>query len=302
MDAIRQQFPTYRDLLKETIGMIARRVSKKYMARNFKRRAAARPVPHKVFHKMPRRGVRPWGIRVGARRGSVARALWTAQKKRRTQQTFIQRGAIPMPLRQILTMPYSQELTLSIVGSTNTMTKNTFRLNSMYDPDQTGTGHQPYFWDQYTEIYNNYQVIAARWKVTFINESSDSDVTLMAAVNTTTDTDMAGMGTISGIVWSIAQERPDVRTKILPPLSSGGGKCTISGANYMAKSFGLTQKQYQGDAAFHATVSGNPTRTYWLEAGVCALGTGPAQGQTIRVIFNCVYHFRFWGWKTPGQS
>uniref|UniRef100_UPI004048E6F8 hypothetical protein n=1 Tax=Algoriphagus sp. TaxID=1872435 RepID=UPI004048E6F8 len=41
-----------------------------------------------------------------------------------------------------------------------------FRANSIYDPDQTGTGHQPYGHDQLNEIYNHYCVDSSTITVT----------------------------------------------------------------------------------------------------------------------------------------
>lgn len=47
-----------------------------------------------------------------------------------------------------------------------------FRGNSCYDPDYTGAGVQPYGWDEYTNLYNNYQVKASKITVYFQSASS----------------------------------------------------------------------------------------------------------------------------------
>ncbi len=44
--------------------------------------------------------------------------------------------------------------------------------NSLYDPDSTGTGHQPLNYDQVTAIYLKYLVISCRARITFINAST----------------------------------------------------------------------------------------------------------------------------------
>lgn len=49
-----------------------------------------------------------------------------------------------------------------------------FRGNSVYDPDYTGGGVQPYGYDQYMAIFNNYRVVASSIKVYFRPEPTYS--------------------------------------------------------------------------------------------------------------------------------
>lgn len=41
------------------------------------------------------------------------------------------------------------------------------RLNSIFDPDFTGTGHQPLYHDQFDNFYKRYSVLGAKLKATF---------------------------------------------------------------------------------------------------------------------------------------
>lgn len=43
-----------------------------------------------------------------------------------------------------------------------------FRLNNMFDPDLTGVGHQPQWYDQLSAVYSYVSIAASKIKVTFI--------------------------------------------------------------------------------------------------------------------------------------
>lgn len=49
-----------------------------------------------------------------------------------------------------------------------------FRMNDLFDPDYTGTGHQPQWFDQLAAVYSNYKVLGSKITATFIpNNISD---------------------------------------------------------------------------------------------------------------------------------
>lgn len=49
---------------------------------------------------------------------------------------------------------------------------HTFRLNSTFDPDETGVGHQPKGRDVMAGIYNDYTVTGCKYNVQFVSASS----------------------------------------------------------------------------------------------------------------------------------
>lgn len=47
-----------------------------------------------------------------------------------------------------------------------------FRANGMYDPDFTGVGHQPLYFDQMGTVYNHWYVVASKIKWTFVPDGT----------------------------------------------------------------------------------------------------------------------------------
>jgi hypothetical protein len=64
-----------------------------------------------------------------------------------------------------------------------------FRANSAFDPDYTGTGHQPNGFDQWSQFYNHYLVTSAVISVQFTlnNLAADSGSMMICGVSLTDD-------------------------------------------------------------------------------------------------------------------
>lgn len=55
-------------------------------------------------------------------------------------------------------------------------TTQAFRINSLYDPDYSVGGGQPYYFDQMMLIYERYQVYGCKIKVDIMNRSTSVNV------------------------------------------------------------------------------------------------------------------------------
>lgn len=77
-----------------------------------------------------------------------------------SRKVVVNRALQPFPQRYICKMKYAQDMITPASGLYS------FNLNSVFDPDQTGIGHQPYGMDQLTPLYHRYRVIACGWRVT----------------------------------------------------------------------------------------------------------------------------------------
>lgn len=56
--------------------------------------------------------------------------------------------------------------TITIDPGAASILAHTYSANGLYDPDISGTGHQPLMYDEYTNLYGQYRVISSKIKVT----------------------------------------------------------------------------------------------------------------------------------------
>lgn len=62
----------------------------------------------------------------------------------------------PFPTKMSAVLRYSDQIKLD--PDTSTPARHHFRATSVFDPDYTGVGHQPYGFDQYAVLFNHYIV------------------------------------------------------------------------------------------------------------------------------------------------
>jgi len=77
------------------------------------------------------------------------------------------KNVIGFPDRLQTILKYSQQNTYG--GASPTPTAQIFALNSAYDPDSSGAGHQPSFYDTFSAVYGRYFVKAFKLEVEIIN-------------------------------------------------------------------------------------------------------------------------------------
>lgn len=106
----------------------------------------------------------------------------------------------PFPAQAQAIMRYSQVVSLN--PSAGLTAPYLFRANSIFDPDYTGIGHQPYGHDTYASIYNHYSV--AKATITMSPASSANSIYGISLTDDTTvqadyDTIRETKGTKMGI-------------------------------------------------------------------------------------------------------
>jgi len=191
----------------------------------------------------------------------------------------------PFPASWKCRLKYSTQITLS-VGSTGLMgTEWVARLNSLFDPDFTYTGHQPYGYDQLAAIYGQYIVRGVTVDLQF------TDPTIEALVIGAAVQPSAASSTVSGKDPYVIAEQEFGAVEYVN--TSGSQKAHLFRHFDLAKVEGVTPSQYSNQlSVYGAAVTANPTLSPWLRVAVSDLNGG-SSGQ-IRCMFSLIFDAEFY--------
>lgn len=107
----------------------------------------------------------------------------TSNKRQRSGPEQVGNGlevTVPRNVPHLYNNNYTVKLTYAdnylhnIACNGSASTAQVFRMNSIFDPDVTGTGHQPVMRDLWASQYDYYTVIQADYKLRFYNAAFDS--------------------------------------------------------------------------------------------------------------------------------
>lgn len=150
------------------------------------------------------------------------------------------------PKKMVVTHKYSEIITLT--GTSGAMGSYQFSCNGLYDPNITGIGHQPYYFDQLTALYNHYCVIGSKFTAKFTPISAAQPATMVCLfINDDTSVTGAAIDTQEELGTARWKVVPNSTTVPMPPL-----RVKWSAKKYFGKSV-LANTDLQG------TVSANPT-------------------------------------------
>lgn len=140
---------------------------------------------------MPRQGRKRQNNNQRPRRRRAGRGRGRGAARMGSNVGFSQRQGLPgMPIsiprmsafnfRHRCTLRYVDTVSLGIYGVSPA--GYVFSANGCYDPDITGTGHQPLGFDQLMVFFNHYTVLRSRIKVTWFNSANNDPATGAIAV------------------------------------------------------------------------------------------------------------------------
>lgn len=211
--------------------------------------------------------------RVAKRRGAAS----SVSKKTKTVARTVPRvlnnfqGAFPKQFRN--TVRYESEL-LSVVLNGSGLGSYVVSCNGLYDPNVSGTGHQPLYFDQLTSIYNHYCVLKSKCSFQLV-----ADIAFPVLMTVFQDDD----ATINVSAGHTARERPGAKTITCNPQQVGIFPTVTSYWNVYSVFPGnpLSRLELQGKA------DANPTEQtsfiFYLDAGAAGAS------QTVYFRFSAEY-------------
>ena len=153
-----------------------------------------------------------------------------------------------MPSSVLMKMKYTDIFNPS---TTTTPHTNVWRLNSLYDPDLTGAGHQYHYFDQMAVLYNRYRVYGINVKISCVGGNNSfllgmkpqPDTTVITAINQPTERPEAVYRLMSGAA------RSQVFSKYFP----------------INQLLGISKQSLMDEDNYAANPTTNPSSNYYLQ-------------------------------------
>lgn len=183
--------------------------------------------------------------------------------------------------RVITKLKYCEALSINTNGG---IYDYVYNLNGLYDPNSTGTGHQPYGFDQLCILYSRYRVIRCSWNIEFPGSNDQAHV-VVVPVN--------GNAALASI--SYAGELPRAVTKCLSYSSSP--QTHFKGSIQLHRLAGSTYQQFIANDRYTGTTTSNPTETMHLHIVMESTAS-----IVLKPIITLIYETEFFDANDLGQS
>lgn len=221
-----------------------------------------------------------------SKRRSYGRRM-TPYKRRRANKTdvdinqsYMQKLSVPrrelgFPENLVTKLRYSTVVTLT--SSAQAVAKYVFCMNSVYDPDVTNIGHQPYFYDQFTPVYARYVVLGSKLTAKFSPISNTTSTTqpsgpmVIGLIQDSTTSTPAAIETLC--------EASRSKSDFLNIATGGNNVKTISQTYSPAHCLGTDHEDDQVSAATNTT----PNRPYYCHVFMAESGLATSSSCNVKV-------------------
>lgn len=212
------------------------------------------------------------------------------KSKRAAKPQQIARLSTGPPLRMNTRLQYTSLYVSSNAVAATTSSVQTFRLNSLFDPDYTNVGHQPLYYDQLAPtLYQFYRVLWCDVNLRFVNTTT-APTTVIVYVSTLPAPSYPNPQT--------AVELPNSESLMLAGVNAGGAMRSWRKKVVIAPHFGVSSKALKQEDDFAAGYAANPVNTLYLHIWTCGL---TAAG-SVQVQADLLYNSWFFELTNPTGS
>lgn len=186
------------------------------------------------------------------------------------------KGGFPKTLQ--VKFPYAENVRLT---PSTTQAFYLFRATDLFDPNSTGTGHQPLGFDQYMLFYNHFVVLKSHITVTVVSENEDPKIgaytfALRLGASTTTYSTISEFMEDPWSHWGYVQAAPY-------------GHHTLK-MTYDAQDFyGLDREGLLANPSFWGTVSASPTEAAYWQIALISQNPGTSDAVAAPVFVHIEY-------------
>jgi len=226
---------------------------------------------------------------VRTKRRSTPRAKSTTVRRYKKPtpkyRRYINPGTHVVPLREFVKMKYVSQKSL---GAAASIIDSWQYQSSIFDPDLTGTGHQPYLHDTWSTLFSYYRVWGMKYEIRVVNTGTAPARFAVLHVGTaqsfdTTNFDLnVERSIIKKVHFLGVQDRSNV---------------TIRGYMSVPKTEGLSKTAFIGESSYEVGFGANPSKMAKL---VMIADSNQVWG--MQVFVNITYYSELWGRKTQFQS
>lgn len=225
------------------------------------------------------------GTYAGTMRYPVARNRANPRRGRIMKRAFTRRLlSTVLPPTWTCKMRYVEQFNLN-ADNTGQPSYQVWKCDGCYDPNLTGTGHQPLGWDQMMGMYKKFQVLSSKIVMSPCVDSPSSLTNCSAyGISTMTTTNEIGGSTLSQLMENDCTNH---KVRIVGGLNSLAWN--ISKGNSITHKWSAKKwygKNYIDDADHQGTSSADPTQVSYFACWACAptAGTDPTITQWIAQI------------------
>jgi hypothetical protein len=180
-----------------------------------------------------------------------------------------------------------------------TATSQVFRLSSLYDPDFTGAGSQPRYYDTLCAAsggsapYGYYRVRKCHYRVTFVNNNTTSATASLGFVQPYFTNTLSATCTLDKYF-----DAPNCDTVVVSANTNPNMSQVVEGTIDIARFLGI--KDIEDEQDLWGAYNSNPAVNVFLNVGVRA--QDDTQVGTIRYIVQLVWEVDFFDLYTSGDS